>query len=85
YRNMALRAAKLMLQASNFENDVSVSFIQASYQGVVDGLLAADALMADLQSFTADLVNAKRGKTHYLTQSISLAGRYGDRVAEPLR
>ncbi|KGC50015.1 Tc toxin subunit A-related protein [Burkholderia pseudomallei] len=77
YMNMALRAAKLMQQAYNFENDVSVSFIKASYQGVVDGLLAADALMADIQSFTDDLVNAKRGKKQYLKQSISLASRYG--------
>ncbi|AIP63908.1 hypothetical protein DR62_1708 [Burkholderia thailandensis] len=77
YMNMALRAAKLMQQAYNFENDVSVSFIKASYQGVVNGLLAADALMADIQSFTDDLVNAKRGKKQYLKQSISLASRYG--------
>ncbi|MDN7676662.1 hypothetical protein QZM22_30335 [Burkholderia oklahomensis] len=77
YMDMALRAAKLMQQAYNFENDTSVSFIKASYQGVVDGLLAADALMADIQSFTDDLVNATRGKKQYLKQSISLASRYG--------
>ena len=77
YMDMALRASKLMQQAYNFENDTNVAFIKASYQGVVDGLLAADALMADIQSFTDDLVNSTRGKKQYLKQSISLASRYG--------
>jgi hypothetical protein len=77
YMDMALRAALLMQQAYNFENDVSLSYIQSSYAGVVDGLLAADALMADIQSFTDDLVNSTRGKKQYVKQSISLAGNYG--------
>ncbi len=44
YMEMALRAAKLMQQAYNFENDTTLSYIKSSYEGVVDGLLAADAL-----------------------------------------
>jgi len=77
YMDMALQAAKLMQQAYNFENDTTLSYIKSSYAGVVDGLLAADALMADIQAFTDDLVTANRGKKQYVKQSISLASRYG--------
>jgi Tc toxin complex TcA C-terminal TcB-binding domain len=77
YMDMALRAARLMQQAYNFENDVSLAYIQSSYSGVVQGLLGADALMADIQAFTDDLVNSSRGKKQYVKQSISLASRYG--------
>ena len=77
YMEMALQAARLMQQAYNFENDTTLSYIKSSYAGVVDGLLAADALMADIQAFTDDLVTANRGKKQYIKQSISLATRYG--------
>ncbi len=77
YMHMALRAARLMQQAYNFENDTTLAYIKSSYQGVVDGLLAADALMADIQAFTDDLVNSTRGKKQYVKKSISLAGNYG--------
>jgi hypothetical protein len=77
YMDMALRAARLMQQAYNFENDSTLAYIKTSYQGVIDGLLAADALMADIQAFTDDLVNSTRGKKQYVKQSISLASNYG--------
>jgi Tc toxin complex TcA C-terminal TcB-binding domain len=77
YFFMALAAAKLMQQAYNFENDTSLTYIKDSYAGVVDGLLAADALMEDIQQFTADLVTSKRGKKQYVKTSISLATNYG--------
>jgi hypothetical protein len=77
YMEMALQAAKLMQQAYNFENDTTLSYIKSSYAGVVNGLLAADALMADIQAFTDDLVTSSRGKKQYVKQSISLATRYG--------
>jgi tetratricopeptide (TPR) repeat protein len=77
YMDMALRAAKQMQQAYNFENDVSLTYIQDSYQGVIEGLLGADALMADIQAFTDDLVTSKRGKKQLVKTSISLAGKYG--------
>jgi len=77
YMNMALRAAKLMQQAYNFENDTTLNFIHDSYQGVVDGLLAADSLMADIQAFTDDLVTSNRGKKQLIKTSISLASNYG--------
>ncbi|MGA2736452.1 MAG: hypothetical protein ABSG65_03265 [Bryobacteraceae bacterium] len=77
YMYMALAAARLMQQAYNFENDTSLTYIKSSYAGVLDGLLAADALMADIQQFTYDLITAKRGKKQYLKTSISLATNYG--------
>lgn len=77
YMTMALGAAKLMQHAYNFENDTTVSYIQSSYAGLIDGLLAADALMADIQQFTYDLITDKRGKKQYLKKSISLATNYG--------
>jgi hypothetical protein len=85
YMSMALRAAKLMQQAYNFENDTTLNYIKNSYQGVVYGLLAADSLMADIQSFTDDLVTSKRGKKQLVKTSISLAGRYGYRFETQLR
>jgi Tc toxin complex TcA C-terminal TcB-binding domain len=77
YMSMALQAAKLMQQAYNFENDATVSYIKPSYPGLVNGLLAADALMADIQSFTDELISSTYGKKQYVKQSISLASRYG--------
>jgi Tc toxin complex TcA C-terminal TcB-binding domain len=52
---------------------------------VVDGLLGADALMADIQSFTDDLITAKRGKKQLIQTSISLANNYGYRFGTQLR
>ncbi|MGP0028117.1 MAG: hypothetical protein ACLPKE_32900 [Streptosporangiaceae bacterium] len=77
YMQMALAAAKLMQQAYNFENDTSVTYIKDSYPGVVQGLLAADGLMADIQQFSYDLITSKRGKQQYVKTSISLAQNYG--------
>jgi hypothetical protein len=77
YMTMALAAAKLMQQAYNFENDTSRTYIKDSYAGLIDGLLAADALMADIQQFTYDLITSKRGKKQYVKTSISLAQNYG--------
>jgi multidrug efflux pump subunit AcrA (membrane-fusion protein) len=77
YMQMALAAAKLMQQAYNFENDTTLTYIKSSYVGVIDGLLAADALMADIQQFTYELITAKRGKKQYVKTSISLAQNYG--------
>jgi Tc toxin complex TcA C-terminal TcB-binding domain len=75
--DMALNVAKLMQQAYNFENDTSVTYIKSSYPGLIDGLLAADALMADIQQFTYDLITSKRGKKQLVKTSISLATNYG--------
>jgi hypothetical protein len=77
YMNMALAAAKLMEKAYNFENDTTITYIQDSYSGVVDGLLGADALMADIQEFSYDIATTTRGKLQLVKTSISLATNYG--------
>jgi hypothetical protein len=72
-----------MQKAYNFENDANISAIKNFYTGVMSwinqpaGLLGADTLMADIQSFTDDLIMSNRGKKQFIKASISLAGRYG--------
>ncbi len=77
YFDMALRSARLMQQAYNFETDQNLKLIKSSYATVeVQGLLGADALMADIQSFTYDLITGQRTKPQPMRQTISLATRY---------
>lgn len=77
YLDMALKTALLMQQAYNFETDQSLRFIKKDYStDEVKGLLGADALMADIQSFTYDLITSTTGKSQPVRQSISLAQRY---------
>ncbi|MGY3317468.1 Tc toxin subunit A-related protein [Arthrobacter sp. TE12232] len=77
YLTMALDVAKRMQRAYNFENDVAMTVIRADYTASeVHGLLASDALMADIQSFTYDLVTSTAPKTQPIAQTISLAERY---------
>ena len=78
YLRMGIRAARLMQQAYNFETDQSLGYIKGDYStDEVNGLLGADALMADIQSFTYDLITSKTGKPQPLKQTISLAQNYG--------
>src|SRR5205807_8573604 len=78
YLTMALRAARLMQQAYNFETDQNLKIVKGDYSSdEVKGLLAADALMADIQSFTYDLITSTAGKPQPLKQTISLAQQYG--------
>jgi hypothetical protein len=77
YLTMALRAARLMQQAYNFETDQSLKIIKGDYAtDEVKGLLGADSLMADIQSFTYDLITSTMGKPQPLKQTISLAQQY---------
>jgi len=78
YFRMALRVARMMQQAYNFETDQSLTLIKTSYSGdEVNGLLGADALMADIQSFTYDLITNTTTKPQPIKQTISLAQRFG--------
>jgi hypothetical protein len=78
YFAMALRTAKLMQQAYNFETDQQLSLIKSSYASdEIRGLLGADALMADIQGFTYDLITSTRGKVQPIKHTISLAEQYG--------
>jgi hypothetical protein len=77
YLDMALKAALLMQQAYNFETDQSLTFIKKDYSTVaVQGLLGADALIADIESFSYDLITSTTGKPQPVRQTISLAQRY---------
>jgi hypothetical protein len=85
YMDMALQTARMMQKAYNFENDASVTFIKNAYPGLVDGLLAADSLMVDIQSFTSDLLISTRSKKQLVKTSISLANRYSYQFETQLR
>ncbi|QIG39964.1 tetratricopeptide repeat protein [Microbacterium sp. 4R-513] len=77
YLAMALDVAKRMQRAYNFENDVAMAVIRPDYTAsAVHGLLASDALMADVQSFTYDLITSTAPKPQPVSQTISLAERY---------
>jgi hypothetical protein len=78
YLTMAVRAARLMQQAYNFETDQALAMIKADYStDQVHGLLGASTLMADIQGFTYDLITSRAGKPQPLRHTISLAQRYG--------
>jgi hypothetical protein len=82
----ALRIAKMMEKAYNFENDRNVSIIKNTYSGAIrSGLLASDALMADIQSFTEDLLFNTQSKKQVLQTTICLAERYGYQFETQLR
>ena len=77
YLDMALREAKLMQSAFNFENDTSVALIRPDYTcEEIQGLLAADQLQADIQSFTDTLLATRRTKIQPVTHVLSLASRH---------
>jgi hypothetical protein len=77
YFYMAIKVAKEMQKAYNFETDQLVHWIKPSYSAdEVKGLLGADVLMADIQQFTYDLVTATRSKPQPIRHAISLATSY---------
>ena len=77
YLDMALRSAKQMQSAFNFENDTTVTVIRPDYTSdEIQGLLAADQLQADIQSFTDTLLTTRRTKVQPVTHVLSLAGRH---------
>jgi hypothetical protein len=77
YLDMALDVAKRMQRAYNFENDTSLAIIKPDYSSdAVQGLLAADSLLADTQSFTYELVTSTAPKPQLVKQTISLSERY---------
>ena len=77
YLGMALNSALLMQRAYNYETDQFLNFIKSDYSvAEVKGLLGADALLADIQTFTYDLITSRAGKPQPLRQTISLAQNY---------
>jgi hypothetical protein len=77
YLTMAIKVARLMQRAYNFENDLDRHFIKVDYStNTLKGLLGADALLLDIDSFTFDLITAVTRKRMPVKQTISLAERY---------
>jgi hypothetical protein len=77
YLSMATKIAKLMQQAYNFETDQSLALIHSDYStGITDGLLGGEALLADIQTFTYQLITTQTSKPQPIRQTISLANNY---------
>jgi hypothetical protein len=77
YLAMATKTAKLMQQAYNFETDQSLALIQSDYStGITDGLLGGEALLADIQTFTYQLITTETSKSQPVKRTISLANSY---------
>jgi hypothetical protein len=77
YLTMATKIAKLMQQAYNFETDQSLALIHSDYStGITDGLLGGEALLADIQTFTYELITTQTSKPQPIRQTISLANNY---------
>lgn len=77
YRHKAIRVARLMQQAYNFENDLNRQFIKTDYSiNTVKGLLAGDALLLDIDSFTYDLITTVQRKDVPIKHTVSLVEQY---------
>jgi tetratricopeptide (TPR) repeat protein len=84
YLERAIRIAKLMERAYNFENDETLSVIKADYgHGVANEapgrdtrLLAGDALLVDVESFTFHAITHTTRKNSRVKDIISLAGEF---------
>jgi Tc toxin complex TcA C-terminal TcB-binding domain len=78
YQEWAIRIAKLMERAYNFENDDNLAVIRNDYPGLPDaaGLLGSDYLLRDIDSFTQALITRQRARQSQLKDVISLANQY---------
>lgn len=77
YRDWAIRVAKRMERAYNFETDSQLRVIKNEYPtGDLNGLLAADYLLCDIESFTYHYIAHQRSKETQVKDVISLANEY---------
>lgn len=77
YFTMALKIARIMQRAYNFENDLARHFIRTDYTSMtIQGMLAADALLRDIDSFTYDQITTVQRKEIPIVQTISLANSF---------
>ncbi|MFH8250147.1 hypothetical protein ACH3VR_07265 [Microbacterium sp. B2969] len=88
YMWRAIRIAKLMERAYNFENDTSLSVIKADYGFVVSSgpggevkLLGGDGLIDDIESFTYQAIVTKVRKSSRIKDVISIAEAYPAQMA----
>ena len=83
YLNAAIWIALIMEKAYNFENDSKLRIIseqyaaqRASLESITNGMLAGDALLAKVESFTFLQIVTSRSKPVRLKQTISLSENY---------
>lgn len=77
YQYSAIRMAKLMERAYNFETDNNLTVIKSTYPATAtEGLLGSEYLMRDIDSFTYHYVVHTRGKTTNIKEVISLANDF---------
>lgn len=84
YLERAIRIAKLMERAYNFENDEAISVIKLDYgfgianeaPGRDTRLLGGDALLVDVDSFTYQAITSTTRKTSRIKDVVSLASDY---------
>lgn len=78
YQDWAIRTAKLMERAYNFENDDDAHVIRSAYPGVTgaDNLFGSDFLLRDIQSFSYRFIANQRARLSQLKDVISLANQY---------
>lgn len=77
YQEWAIRTAKLMERAYNFETDSDLHAIMAEYPAAAtEGLLGSDCLLRDIESFTYHYLAQQRGKTALIKEVVSLANDY---------
>jgi hypothetical protein len=75
-----------MQRAYNFETDQTLRWIKSDYStDEVKGLLGAEALMADIASFSFDLITSRASKPQAIKQTISLYNQYGFAFENQLR
>lgn len=73
YREWAIRTAKIMERAYNFETDSEVKVIKSEYPGDgTEGLLGSDDLLRDVESFTWQRIAHTRSKESQLKHVVSL-------------
>lgn len=77
YFVMAVSVAKMMELAYNFENDQNLNVIKPDYSvHSVNGMLAGDELLQDIDLFTYNLITTGKQKQIPIKQTISLVDHY---------
>lgn len=77
YKETAIRTAKLMERAYNFETDSERGVIRSEYApAMTEGLLGADLLLRDVKSFTSHRIANRDRKETQVKDIVSLATEY---------
>ena len=84
YLFRAIRIAKLMERAYNFENDTTLSVIKNDYGFAVAAaapgrdtmMLGGDSLLVDIESFTYEAITSKTRKTSRIKDTLSISNDF---------